>query len=163
MKVETNALVSMHYRLFDAEGELFESTAEDGPVRYRHGHDEILPRLEAAITGKEAGETLELTLAAEDAYGPYDPEGLMPIPRNELPPDHEYVAGEWISVSVEDDEADDDGDHVHDEDCEHSGEMEMRIVEVREDEIVLDANHPLAGQEVRFEVEVISVESSPDE
>ena len=150
MKVGANTVVEMNYRLFDAEGELVESTSDDGPVRYRHGRDEILPGLEVGLEGAEAGGTIRLTLDPEDAYGAYNPDGLVLIPRTELPDDISYTAGDWISVCVE---GDDESDHDHGE-----NEMEMRVVEVRETEIVLDANHPLAGQSLTFEVDVLSVE-----
>jgi FKBP-type peptidyl-prolyl cis-trans isomerase SlyD len=154
MKVRANTLVTIHYRLFDATGELVESTEDDGPVCYLHGNEEILTGLEGGLEGSEAGQTLRLVLAPADAYGEYDPEGLVSIPRTELPSDVDYEAGDWISVSVDGEE--EEGEAGDKEDGEN--EMEMRVLEVRADEIVLDANHPLAGQSVTFEVEVLAVE-----
>ncbi|HED64254.1 MAG TPA: peptidylprolyl isomerase [Planctomycetes bacterium] len=152
MKIHQDAYVEIRYRLYDKDGELVESSEDDGPVRYRHGAEEILPGLEKALEGAEAGATLRVTVPPEEAYGAYNPDGLVAVPRTELPSEHEYTPGDWISVCVEDDGDDHDHDHDH--------EMEMRIVEARETEIVLDANHPLAGQEVTFEVEVLSVSAS---
>jgi FKBP-type peptidyl-prolyl cis-trans isomerase SlyD len=148
MKVEARSEVELRYKLLDAEGHLVEETDEE-PIRYTHGREEILPGLEAALEGLEAGSSLTVALEPEEAYGPYNPEGLVAIPRAELPAEHAYEVGEWVSIVVEGLETEaeeDEGD-----------EMEMRIVEVREGEIVLDANHPLAGQSVTFEVEILSV------
>jgi len=149
MKVGKGARVSMHYRVFDAGGELVESTEDGEPVSYRHGHEEILPGLERALEGAESGGTVRVTVDPVDAYGDYNPEGLVAVPRAEVPSEHVYVAGDWLSVSIEDED---------DEELDDEREMEMRIVEVRDDEIVLDANHPLAGQRITFEVDVLSVE-----
>lgn len=153
MKVQDGSLVAMNYRLFDVKNALVESTEEEGPVTYRHGNGEILPGLEKALSGQEAGGSLRVTVAPEEAYGMYNPEGLVSVPRADLPAEHEYVPGEWISVTVEDDEHE-----STDEEHEPDNEMEMRIVEVHEEEIVLDANHELAGQPVTFEVEILSVD-----
>lgn len=147
MNIRPGSVVEIAYRLYDAEGELVESSEEDGPVTYRHGREEILPGLEAALEGRSAGEQVRVTVAPEDAYGAYNPDGLIAVRRSELPAEHEYAPGDWLSVCVENDE----------EDHDDEGELEMRVVEVREDEVVLDANHPLAGQSVTFEVEVRSV------
>ncbi|MCI0549292.1 MAG: hypothetical protein L0027_18655, partial [Candidatus Rokubacteria bacterium] len=90
---------------------------------------------------------LEVTLAPAEAFGEYNPEGLVSVPRADLPPDVELVRDEWITVVVHGDEAGE----------EEVGEMDMRIVEAGGDEVILDANHPLAGQAVTFKLEVLSV------
>lgn len=156
MKVTKDTLVEMHYRLYDAEETLVESTEDEGPVRYQHGQDEILPGLESALEGAEAGGHVRVTVEPEEAYGAYNPEGLVVVPRDQLPEDQEYATGDWLSVTLEDDgEGDlDEGGAVPGEESE----MEMRIVEVREAEVVLDANHPLAGQRVTFDIDVLTVE-----
>jgi len=148
MKIEKGATVEFHYELVSQDGECLESTRDDEPVTYGHGSGEILPGLEAALEGRDAGEKLQVELTPDEAYGAYDPEGLVSVPRSELSNDDELAKDEWITVSVTDTE---DGEE---------GELEMRIVEVHEDEVILDANHPLAGQAVTFRVEVISVRSS---
>jgi FKBP-type peptidyl-prolyl cis-trans isomerase SlyD len=150
VKVANDHWVEFHYDLFDARGELVESTAEDGPVRYLHGHEEILPGLERALEGHSPGEELRVPLPAGEAYGDYDPEGLITVPRSELGTTEELTAGDWLSVRVE---GDDGAEGADDDD-----EMELRIIEVHADEVILDANHPLAGQDVTFRVTLLSVE-----
>jgi FKBP-type peptidyl-prolyl cis-trans isomerase SlyD len=138
----------MHYRLFDEEGELFETSVGEEPAEFVHGNDEIPTGLEEALVGKESGAKVRVELDDEDAFGPYMPEGLISLPRTELPDDVEQ--GDLVPVVL----TDDDGDEVED------GDMEFRVVEIRDDEVVLDANHPLAGQRVTFEVEVIGVDAA---
>lgn len=150
MKIETGKVVTLSYELFTKDGELFESS-ESEPIEFVQGDGDVLPGLEAALEGQDSGSKLEITLNADDAFGDYNPEGLVSVPRTELPPDVELVKDEWITVIVQDDDAGDE---------EEPGEMEMRIAEVSEDSVVLDANHPLAGQEVTFKLEVVAVADS---
>jgi peptidylprolyl isomerase len=147
MKIETGKVVMLSYELYSKDGALFESS-EDEPIEFVQGDGDVLPGLEAALNGQVEGAKLQVTLSAADAFGEYNPEGLVTVPRSELPPDVELVKDEWITVIVQDDEGGDD---------DEPGEMEMRIAEVADDAVVLDANHPLAGQEVTFKIEVLSV------
>lgn len=145
MKVEAGKVVVLNYELFSKDGELFESSDSE-PIEFVQGDGDVLPGIEAAVEGQPAGARLEVTLNAVEAFGEYNPEGLVSVPRSELPPDVELVQDEWITVIVRDDDDD-----------EEPGEMDMRIAEVGDDAVVLDANHPLAGQEVTFRLEVVSV------
>jgi len=150
MKISSDHWVEFHYELLDARGHQVETTADDGPVRYLHGHDEILPGLERALLGRRPGERFEISLAADEAYGAYDPEGIVSVPRSEMPEDEEISPGTWLTVSVEA-----DGDDEEDAD---EREMELRVVEIHPEEVILDANHPLAGQDVTFRITIVSVE-----
>lgn len=156
MTIRPGSKVELHYELLDEHGHMVESTADEGPVRYVHGRGEILPGLERALEGATAGARLEVELQPDEAYGDYDPEGLVSVPREEMPDDLTLARGDWISVHVEADDEEGGKLRSGDEDGEE-GEMEMRVVEVRKDEVVLDANHPLAGQRVTFRVTVASV------
>ncbi len=201
MKIRANCLVELEYRLTDQNGNVVESSADDGPIVYLHGHEEIQPRLEQALDGATQGQSMRVTLPAGEAFGEYDPEQIIAVPRADLPPDAELVPGDWISISMDrnapgpgkpaglgapgaEDSADDaededeegaeedelgaadtdddtDGDEEDDED---DSSIEMRVVELRPDAVFLDANHPLAGQEVTFAVKVLSVRAAtPDE
>ncbi|MEW6072001.1 MAG: FKBP-type peptidyl-prolyl cis-trans isomerase [Planctomycetota bacterium] len=146
MRIGTGAHVEIHYELLDETGACLETTRDEEPVRYVHGEEEILPGLEAALAGHAAGERIRVTLPAAEAYGEYAPEGLVSLPRAEIDAtDEELAPGAWITVAVTETE-----DAV-------DGELEMRVVEVDGDEVILDANHPLAGRKVTFVVEVVSV------
>ena len=146
MKIEKGAQVSLRYRLFDREGELLEASDEGDLMEYVHGRGELAQAIEEALNGKDVGDGVRVTLPPEDAFGELDPELIITVPRAEIPSDVPLSVGEYLPVSLEDPPAD-----LEDE------EVEFRIVEVGEDEVVLDANHPLAGETVTFELEVVSV------
>jgi FKBP-type peptidyl-prolyl cis-trans isomerase SlyD len=146
MKVSGGSQVRLRYRLFDGEGELVEASEEARPLEYTHGSGEIPPGLESALEGRSAGDAVRVTLQPEEAFGPFDPGLIVSVPRSELPPDLELVPGEFLPVELEDAPEDLQGE-----------ELEFRIVEVAPDEVILDANHPLAGEAVTFELEVLSV------
>ena len=156
-RVSAGANVEVRFRLFDAHGDPVES---DETIRYRHGHEEILPGLERALEGARAGDELRVALEPDEAFGVYDPEGIVALPRSELPDELSVEPGAWITARIVD--GDDDGDAggaEADAEGDDEREMELRVLEVHPDQILVDANHPLAGQRVVFEIEVVSVES----
>ena len=167
MNVTDGTVVALGYKLFDEHGELVETSDEEGPLTYTHGEGELFPALEAVLEGAEIGAHRRVTLAPEDAYGPYDPGAIVSVPRANLPDDVELQEGDFLSISVEkeeleswqqsSEEEDDDGEE------EEDGELELLILEVGPDEVILDANHPLAGQEITFELEVLSVTPGSNE
>lgn len=144
MKIESGKIVTLGYELFDSEGVLFESSEEE-PIEFKQGDEEVLPGIEKAIEGQEEGADLELCLDPPDAYGELNPDGIVSVPRGDLPPDIEFHKDEWITVTVQSEE----------DDAEE--ELDMRIVEAGEEDVILDANHPLAGQKVTFKIKVLSV------
>jgi FKBP-type peptidyl-prolyl cis-trans isomerase 2 len=138
----------MRYELYLREGELVESSEDEGgePMEYTHGAEEIAPALERALLGKQAGDKVRVTLPPGEAFGAVDPALVVSVPRSEIPPDLPLVVGEYLPVELE----------GAPEDLAEE-EVEFRIVEVGEDQVVLDANHPLAGETVTFALEVVSV------
>jgi len=146
-RVGRGARVRFHYKLFDDRGTLVEAS-EDGPEEYRHGDGELFPALERALEGAVAGETRRVTLAAEDAFGTYEPERLVSLPRGALPAGAPPERGDCVPVTVVDDE-----DGTGQEET-----LDLRVVEVNGDEVVLDGNHPLAGRAVTFEVTLVAVD-----
>jgi FKBP-type peptidyl-prolyl cis-trans isomerase SlyD len=149
MKIESGLLVELNYELLDSAGELVESSEHEevGPLCYLHGLQEIPTALEKELEGRETGAAVELTLTPEQAFGPYDAEALINVPRTEFPDGDAVEVGEWIQVTVEDEE-DSDGEEY---------EVHMRVVQLDDEAIVLDGNHPLAGQRVTYKVQVASV------
>lgn len=148
MNISEGHLVEIDYTLKVEGGEVVESSKEEGPLKYLHGGGEIPERLEEALTGKGKGETLELTLTPQEAFGEYDVEAITTVPRSEFPEDAEIEKDQWIQVQVMNDE----GEEIEDEDDEY--DIEMRVVEVSDESVVLDANHPLAGKTITYEVKV---------
>ena len=146
MKITNGCLVELELEVRDSEGEVVLSTEEDGPIEYLHGGEDLpMPGLERALEGAEKGAEFQLELGPDDAFGEYDVEQLVSVPRSELPADAEIVPGDWLPVTVE----------VEGED--EIGEIEMRVESISADAIVLDANHPLAGETVSCKAKVTSV------
>lgn len=152
MKIRSGCIVELEFELRNGEGELVEDSREAGALTYLHGNDEIPPGLEKELDGVEEGARIEVTLPPGEAYGDYNPDGIVSVPRSEFPEDAEIVPGDWVDVTVADEE-----------EGGGSAEMEMRVVEISPESIVLDANHPLAGQQVTFDLRVVSVRPATDE
>lgn len=146
MKIAKNTVVTLTYRLTDAQGEFIEETEE--PMVYLHGgYDGIFPRIEEALDGKEPGFKSSLHLEPPDAFGEYDAEQVRVEPRSKFP--------EPIEVGMRFEGVPEDPD----EDIEI-----LTVTDLTDDTVVLDANHPLAGVALHFAVEVLDVrEATHDE
>jgi FKBP-type peptidyl-prolyl cis-trans isomerase SlyD len=153
LKIKNGCIVELSYKLQDEEGGVVEESGESGPMSYLHGYGEIPPGLEQKLEGVEAGTELKVTLMPGEAFGDYDPDKILAVPRDQFPADAEIVPGDMITVSVADDE---------DPDVE-GGEMDTRVVEISPDAIVLDANHPYAGKRMTFDLRVLSVRVASEE
>jgi FKBP-type peptidyl-prolyl cis-trans isomerase SlyD len=173
LKIKSGCIVELTYQLKNKDGEVVEKSDEDGPMNYLHGFGEIPTGLEDQLDGVEEGAELEITLAPGEAYGDYNPDGIVSVPRSEFPEDAEIVPGDWIAVTVAEDGAEAGAEPGPEsgagaaageegEEAETS-EVEMRVIEISPDAIVLDANHPLAGQQVTFDLRVVSVRQASAE
>ena len=153
MKIKNGCIVELSYQLKDEDGGVVEASADGGPMSYLHGYGEIPPGLEKKLDGVEAGAELKVTLLPGEAFGDYDPDKILAVPRDQFPADAEIVPGDMITVSV----ADDDDPEAE------TGEMDTRVVEISPDAIVLDANHPYAGKRMTFDLRVLSVRAASEE
>jgi FKBP-type peptidyl-prolyl cis-trans isomerase SlyD len=132
----------LRYRVFDAEGEALEADAvETGCV---FGYGALLPALEAALQGKTAGARCSVELAPKDTFGMRDPTRTLEVLRDEFPPN---VAP---------------GDRFDGEGSDGTPLL-LQVLEVTESSVILDLNHPLAGQRVRFEIEVLEARPASNE
>ncbi|HVW24699.1 MAG TPA: FKBP-type peptidyl-prolyl cis-trans isomerase [Polyangiaceae bacterium] len=131
-------VVSFHYALFDAEGELVEEGSADSPTTVLLGYGEVAPALESAFSGLVAGDVREVLLDEADAFGRRDPEAIIEVDRDDLPADLE--PGDELTA-----------------DKEGGGTVLLKVLEILDDIVVLDTNHPLAGQRVRLQLSVESV------
>lgn len=145
MPIQMGDEVELEYELMDSTGERIESSSDDdgGPIRIKLGEGDLPEKLEAELVGKSAGDEFSLALEPADAFGPYDPENLVSVPREEVPEDIELEPGDWVPLALEDEETG-EGDDI-----------EARVVEVNPDGFVLDLNHPLAQETVTFKMKVI--------
>ena len=139
MKIGKDRVVTLKYRLTDAQGEFIEETEE--PTEYLHGgHEGIFPRVEEALEGREKGYTTTLHLEPQDAFGDYDADQVRVEERSKFP--------EPLEVGMRFEGVPED----EDEDSEI-----LTITDLTADTVVLDANHPLAGVALRFALEVLDV------
>jgi FKBP-type peptidyl-prolyl cis-trans isomerase SlyD len=145
--VEYGKVVKLEYTLW-VDDELVESTEEDGPVEFLQGYQEVIPGLEDAVAGMHVGEEREVTIEPEDGYGEYDGEAVEEVPIEVFPDDADLSLG----MPVE----------LFDEESEES--VEGYIAEVRTDTVVVDMNHPLAGERLTFRIKVVGVrQATPEE
>ncbi|MGD2017612.1 MAG: FKBP-type peptidyl-prolyl cis-trans isomerase [Planctomycetota bacterium] len=143
--IKQGSLVELEIELLDGDGDVLETTADGGPLEVRVGDGELPPTVEAALAGLEVGGALDVTCPAGEAFGPHDPEAIVSVPREDFPEGMDLEKGAAVGVTVEDDE---DG----------TAEIDAVIVEVNPDAVILDANHPLAGQPARFRARVVTID-----
>ncbi len=113
---------------------------ESGPKELTVGAEELFPQLDEALVGMAPGEKKTVTILAEDAFGEYDEEKVFTIPRGDLPDDLNPEVGDELVLTNEDDE-----------------DLGVAVVEVSGESITFDANHPLAGEDLTFEVELLAI------
>lgn len=147
MKISRDCIVELEYKLKNGKGEVVEESTQRGPMVYLHGHEEILPALESRLDGAEEGQDLSVCLEPDQAYGPVDIDQIVSVPRSEFPEDAEIVPGDWITISLSESE----------DPAVDGEEMDARVIEISPDAITIDANHPLAGQQVVFDLRVLKV------
>ena len=147
MKIAKNTVVTVRYKLSDAQGNLIEESSE--PMVYLHGgYENTLPKIEEALDGKEAGFEILLHVEPEDAFGEYDANLVKVEPRNRLPTP--------LEVGMQFEGMPDGGE-------EGEESLIFTVTDIADDKVVLDGNHPLAGMALRFNLNVVEVRAASDE
>ncbi|MCA9625010.1 MAG: peptidylprolyl isomerase [Myxococcales bacterium] len=144
--VGPDMVVSVAYRLRDEGGACVDEVSRDEPLSFLVGYAQIVPGLEAGLLGAAAGERREIELGPEDAFGERDEEALLEVDRLDFPGGDSVERGDEVMSQRPD-----------------GVEVAHRVVEVSPEAVLIDLNHPLAGQRVRFEVEVLGVRPASDE
>jgi FKBP-type peptidyl-prolyl cis-trans isomerase SlyD len=146
MQVAKNTVVAIDYTLRDSAGKVLDSSDGSEPLRYIHGTGAIISGLEAAIEGANPGDRLDVSLAAADAYGERDEALVVEVARAQFAEVPDLAVGMQFRARSS------DGDRV------------FTVTGVAEEQVTVDGNHPLAGQALRFDVEVKDVrEATPEE
>lgn len=145
MKIDKDTAVSFHYTLTDQGGEVLDSSDGREPLAYLHGHDQIIPGLERQLDGLDVGARVRLHVPAAEAYGEIDAERQFEVPRSKFPADEELIPGTQVMSQG------------------GGAPSVFTIKEIREDVVVLDGNHPLAGKDLTFAIEVVSVRAATAE
>lgn len=144
--IAKDSVVSFHYNLTDADGKVIETSRDSDPTVYLHGANNILPAMENAFLGKTAGATFNLTLTPADAYGERKKDALQRVPAKYLSHEGKLKAGQIVRLHLKD-----------------GGEQPVTVVKVGKFSVDIDANHPLAGQTLNFDIEVVDVRQATAE
>jgi FKBP-type peptidyl-prolyl cis-trans isomerase 2 len=131
--------VTLDYTLTLPDNTVADSTVGQEPMSYVHGAHQIIPGLEKELTGMKVGEKKQITVPSRDAYGPYDEKNKVTIPKERVP--NNVQVGMLLRA--------------------REGGQPVRVIEVNEKEVVIDANHPLAGKDLHFDVKILNVEPAP--
>jgi FKBP-type peptidyl-prolyl cis-trans isomerase SlyD len=146
--IQSNARVVLEYTLRDEKGEVLDSSdAEDGePIVYVHGYGMLVPGLEAALVGLEQGASKDVTVDPAEGFGDRDDDLVLEIDKTDFPDPNNVTIGDDIVAESPDGE-----------------EVPMRVVEVKDETVVVDANHPLAGVTLRYSVKVKEVAAASED
>lgn len=146
LMIGKNSVVSIHYTLKDDDGQVVDSSEGKPPLQYLHGNNNLIPGLENELAGKTTGAKFEATIAPEDAYG-------------ERRDDFIQVIGKDMFQGVENVEP----GMTFVAQGEGGAQRQVRVTEVEGDDITIDANHPMAGMTLHFEVEIVDVREGTEQ
>jgi FKBP-type peptidyl-prolyl cis-trans isomerase SlyD len=144
MSITQNQVVTLHYTLRDDAGEIIDSSRDGEPLAYLHGHGNLVPGLERELSGKHAGDKLQVTVSPADGYGEYDQALVQRVPRRALKGLANLRVGMRLQAQT--------GHGAH----------AVTVTQITGDMVTLDGNHPLAGKNLHFQVEVAEVRAATD-
>lgn len=146
MLIAEQTVVRFHYTVKDDDSsEVIDSSENSDPMTYLHGARNLIPGLERALEGRQAGDEVEVTIEAADAYGERSEDRVHKVPHAALEGVDKVEPGVTVVANTE------------------QGQVNLVIVDVADDGVTLDANHPLAGRRLRFNVSVEDVREASQE
>ena len=143
--VKDKKVVQMSYTGTLSNGSVFGQSEKDKPLEFMVGAKSILPALEKELLGMKVGDKKKITLKAADAYGEYDKAALKEFPRSMFPKDSTFAVGERFLVETP------------------NGPYPIKIAEVKDKSVVVDFNHPLAGKDLMFDVQIVKIRDATKE
>ncbi len=146
MLLDKNKVITFNYTLKDEQGNILDSTGSSGPFSFLSGNQQILPKLEAALDGMLLGSKKNIKICAADAYGEYNELAVQQVDRSNFPEDTDLQPGMQFFANSPDG---------------HS--MPFIIAEVNQDQVTIDFNHPLAGKNLEFDVELLDIRDATAE
>jgi len=132
--------VKVHYTGSLIDGTEFDTSKNREPMEFKIGAEQVVPGFEQIVIGMQPGETKASTVACDDAYGPRDDKRVLDVDRKSLPPDVEIEVGQVLEMCHED-----------------GARIPVMVADVGDDKVTLDANHPLAGKDLTFEIELLEI------
>ena len=145
MQVSNQKVVSIHYTLTDNEGQILDTSNGREPLAYIQGMQNIIPGLESALEGKNTGDKVHVVISPENAYGNRNEELMQAIPRSAFGDVEDIQPGMQFQMETA------------------NGPIIITVTKVEGDEVFIDGNHPLAGQELTFDVEIMDVRDATAE
>lgn len=145
MEITDSRVASIHYTLTNDAGEVIDKSPAEAPLTYLHGAGNIVPGLEKALSGKQAGDSLKADVAPEEAYGPRHEQMIQTVPSSAFQGVDSVKPGMQFEARTE------------------KGPLLVTVTKVEPEEVTVDGNHPLAGQNLHFAVEVADVREATDE
>jgi peptidylprolyl isomerase len=139
-KAKADDTVKVHYTGKFEDGTVFDSSAGRDPLEFTLGKRMVIPGFEAAALGMSPGETKTVNIPAEEAYGPRREEMVMEVARASMPSDIQPEVGQILQIGQSQDQM-----------------LQVMVAEVTEESVILDANHPLAGMDLVFEIELVEI------
>ena len=139
MPVCESSTILLHFKSFRSDGEPFEDTTKGEPQLVTLGQKQINPAFEEALIGKEEGDSVSVTLPPEKAYGKYNKHLVFPVRRSKLKLSSEPKEGDFIPLEIK------------------GNTYMVRVLEVKPTKIVVDGNHPLAGETIRYEITIVKI------
>jgi peptidylprolyl isomerase len=119
-------------------GSMFDSSEGREPLEFTVGGEQVIAGFDQAVIGLKPGESCKVTVAPEDGYGAHVPEMVAEVERSQIPDNEKLVLGSMLEVGLEDGQS-----------------LEVQVVELSDEMVVLDGNHPLAGKELHFEIDLL--------
>ncbi|MCA9933567.1 MAG: peptidylprolyl isomerase [Ardenticatenaceae bacterium] len=147
LKIADNLVVGLDYTLRLEDNEVIDFSDEGDPLEYLHGHGQIIPGLERELVGMGIGDTKKVAVAPTDGYGEYDDDAFELVPHDAFPEDMELEPGMEL--------------HMRDSSSGHV--IQAFVAEIKPEGVVIDMNHPLAGETLYFEVKVASLRQATTE
>ena len=145
MQIEKNSVVTLHYTLKDNDGRIIDYST-DGTFLYLHGAMNIIPGLENALTGKAAGDEFTVKVSPEEGYGEKQENRIQEVPKDMFDNSDEVKVGVQFHAQGPD-----------------GSDIVVTVTEVKDDVVVIDGNHALAGKELNFDVKVVDVRVASEE
>lgn len=140
MAAASGDTVQVHYTGTLGDGTVFDSSSGREPLDFTVGSGQVIPGFDSAVTGMNVGESKTFTIPCAEAYGDHDPRMVQDVPRSEMPADMELTLGMRLSARGPD-----------------GREIALVVNDITDETVKLDANHPLAGQDLTFAIELIAI------
>ena len=145
MKVAENTVVDIHYTLTDKDGDVLDRSKEGEPLSYLHGANNIIDGLEEALVGRVVGDKLNVVVPPEKGYGERNENMVQRVPRSAFEGIEEIEVGFRFEAETD------------------NGSVPVVVIEVDDESVVVDGNHPLAGETLTFDVEIVGVREADAE